>query len=198
MLHQADCGVIRSNSFFFGVIWMNKAPPQLKDSTIIEEAMIACCRAKSWIFICSSPEHETNRCAVLWIISILLQGKGSQVHSDLPGYDLKLWDDLKDKLLGYYPTKHEEKVYQIKDLDVLSELIVGLSIVWILINTAKSFRLFPCHWRQRIVLLKLRGTITSFVASSLRPSGSMLEMGLSTKVLDRFDHTHHGACCCHH
>ena len=34
----------------------------------------------------------------------------------LPGYDLKLWDNLKDELLSYYPTEDEEKVYRIKDL----------------------------------------------------------------------------------
>src|SRR5260370_29610196 len=34
----------------------------------------------------------------------------------LPGYNLKLWDDLKEELLSYYSTEEEDKVYQLKDL----------------------------------------------------------------------------------
>ncbi len=34
----------------------------------------------------------------------------------LPGYDSHQWDELKDKLLSYYPAKHEDQVYWIKDL----------------------------------------------------------------------------------
>src|SRR5260370_23917950 len=50
-----------------------------------------------------------------YLVSYCMEGEAKFVQT-LPGYDLKLWDNLKDELLSYYPTEDEEKVYQIKDL----------------------------------------------------------------------------------
>ncbi len=50
-----------------------------------------------------------------YLVSYCMEREAKFVQT-LPGYDLKLWDNLKDELLSYYPTEDEEKVYWIKDL----------------------------------------------------------------------------------
>src|SRR5258708_29437558 len=61
----------------------------------------------------SAKLSDAQKCE--YIISYCKEKEDKFIRT-LPGYESQQWDDLKDELLSYYPAKHEDQVYQIKDL----------------------------------------------------------------------------------
>jgi len=56
---------------------------------------------------------DTQKCN--YVISYCKDVEATFIKT-LPGYVHRRWDDLKDDLFSYYPSKDEDEVYHTKDL----------------------------------------------------------------------------------